>query len=277
MSIAHCRDADGVEQKILGHLIGVSDRASLFASKIGLRTHGELIGLVHDLGKYSQEFQEYIKSSAGLIDPDAEDFVDIDKKRGKIDHSSAGAQLVWMELSKKGKLGQIVGQVLSLCIASHHSGLIDCIGSSDDMFGEDLFTRRMRKSEERVHLKEALSIADTEIITRFNTLVNRPELISDLKQAFAKIIVEQPGRDDQSLIVCFHFGLLVRFLFSALIDADRLDTADFEKPHATGYRLHGCYEEWDTLIERLERSLADIKTCHPIDNLRGNISLNNRG
>jgi CRISPR-associated endonuclease/helicase Cas3 len=274
MSIAHRRDRDGVEQKIMDHLIGVSDRAKLFADKIGLRTNGELIGLIHDIGKYSREFQKYIKSAVGLIDPDGDGYVDVDQKRGRVDHSSAGAQLVWTELSKEGLLGLIAGQVLSLCIASHHSGLIDCIGAADETFGKDLFTKRMEKSEEQVHRKEVLSLADAEIIERFNLLQKRPELISGIKQAFARIIMKLPEKDDKSPIVQFHFGLLVRFLFSALLDADRLDTADFEKPRAATFRQHGSYAKWDTLIERLERYLADIKIRHSIDHLRRNISLN---
>ena len=160
MNIAHRRNSDGIEQKLLNHLLGVSEKTKLSAEKMGLQAHGELIGLLHDLGKYSQEFQKYIKSAVGLIDPDEDDFVEVDSRRGKIDHSTAGAKLVWEKLSKKGQLGRIAGQVLSLCIASHHSGLIDCIGAADNAFGEDLFTKRMNKPEERVHLEEVLSNVD---------------------------------------------------------------------------------------------------------------------
>lgn len=274
MTIAHIRNDDGVEQKLLDHLLGVSKNAKSFAEKIGLRIHGELLGLLHDLGKYSQEFQGYIKSAAGLIDPDLDDFVDVERKRGKIDHSTAGAQLVWRKLSEKGHLGMVAGQMLSICLASHHSGLIDCIGAAHDAYGEDLFIKRMNKPEERIHLKEVLCNADAEIIERINSLVNSSDLIKGVKQVFAKIINNQTIQDDKSPIIQFQFNLLVRFLFSSLIDADRVDTADFEKPRAAFHRQLGRYEDWGTLIDRLEGYLADLKTRHPVDHLRRDISLN---
>ena len=75
-----------------------------------LESSGELIGLLHDLGKYSQEFRDYIHSALGLVNPDEDDYVDSAALRGKVDHSSAGAQFVWQKLSAKGPLEQrIVG------------------------------------------------------------------------------------------------------------------------------------------------------------------------
>lgn len=51
--IAHVRKSDGAEQRLFDHLIGTSTIAKSLASKIGLPLAGELMGLVHDLGKYS--------------------------------------------------------------------------------------------------------------------------------------------------------------------------------------------------------------------------------
>jgi CRISPR-associated endonuclease/helicase Cas3 len=64
-----------------------------------------LIGLLHDLGKYSKEFQDYLKPAVGLVEQDEDDYVDAKSKKGKVDHSTAGAQLIWQELSKQGQLG----------------------------------------------------------------------------------------------------------------------------------------------------------------------------
>lgn len=98
----------------------------LYAKKLNLEDQGELIGLLHDLGKYSQAFQSYIKSAVGLLNQDEdEEFVDAVGLKGKIDHSSAGAQLIWQELSRQGQLGQIVGQILSLCIVSSEKSATD--------------------------------------------------------------------------------------------------------------------------------------------------------
>lgn len=97
--IAHQRKSDKKEQSLETHLLEVSIIAKSLAAKIGLQDQGELIGLLHDLGKYSDEFQIYLKSAVGLIDQDKDDYVDAKSKKGKVDHSTAGAQLVWQELS----------------------------------------------------------------------------------------------------------------------------------------------------------------------------------
>lgn len=271
--IAHHRESDGEVQSLEQHLLGVAGMSCLYAKKLNLESQGELIGLLHDLGKYSQAFQAYIKSAVGLLNQDEdEEFVDAAGLKGKIDHSTAGAQLIWHELSKQGQLGQIVGQILSLCIASHHSGLIDCLSSDTNSFGENVFDRRMNKVNERTHLQEALTKAGDSILSRAKALTGKPDMLSAMQAALAKIVRFAPIKDDKSTVAQQQFGLLVRFLFSCLIDADRVDSADFESPKAAKLRAHGRYTEWDVLCERLEKHLAGFKPSKKIDLLRCDIS-----
>ena len=271
--IAHHRESDGAIQTLEQHLHGVASMSCLYAKKLNLEDQGELIGLLHDLGKYSQAFQSYIKSAAGLLNQDEdEEFVDAAGLKGKIDHSTAGAQLIWQELSKQGQLGQIVGQILSLCIASHHSGLIDCLSSDTNSLGEDIFGRRMIKVNDRTHLQEALTKADDSILSRAKTLTSKPVMLHAMQAALAKIVRFAPIKDDKSMVAQQQFGLLVRFLFSCLIDADRVDSADFENPKAAKLRAHGRYTEWNILCDRLEKHLAGLKPYKTIDHLRCDIS-----
>ncbi|EQD56441.1 CRISPR-associated helicase Cas3, partial [mine drainage metagenome] len=112
-------------------LHGVARLAAGFAAKFGLSSQGELIGLLHDLGKYSAAFQTYIQFATGLLNQDEdEEFVDAAGLKGKIDHSTSGAQFIWQHLAGKDVLAQVAGEILALCVASHHSGLIDCLTSS---------------------------------------------------------------------------------------------------------------------------------------------------
>jgi CRISPR-associated endonuclease/helicase Cas3 len=266
--IAHQRKADGAEQSLEEHLLGVAETAKSLAAKIRLEEQGELIGLLHDLGKYSKEFQTYFRSAVGLINPDEDDFVDARGLKGKVDHSTAGAQLVWAELSKQGEMGQIAGQILGLCIASHHSGLIDCLSSNTNKPVEDIFTRRAGKRDDRSHLREAMSKMDTLIDKRFRELSSMPSLISGIEESIRKV-----ARGEKvEAIIRFKVGLLVRFLFSCLVDADRVDTADFERPKAAKHRLKGQYTEWPLLIERLEKHLQGFTLQNPIDGIRRSIS-----
>jgi CRISPR-associated endonuclease/helicase Cas3 len=271
--IAHVRKIDGAIQWLPEHLTGVSLLARDFSRKIGLDVQGELIGLLHDFGKYSEEFQNYLKSAVELLNPDEdEEFVDAKGLKGKVDHSTAGAQLIWRELSSQGQLGQIVGQVLALCIASHHSGLIDCLTSDSNSLGEDYFTKRMSKLDNRTHFVEARVAADESILSRMRELIAQPSMIEGMKAAIGKIVREAPDKKDKSIVSQQHIGLLVRFLFSCLIDADRIDTADFENPKQAKLRMRGSYADWGTLIFRLEKHLSALEPRHPIDNLRQDIS-----
>lgn len=271
--IAHHRESDGAIQTLEQHLRGVASLSGLYAQKLNLKDQGELIGLLHDLGKYSQAFQSYLKSAVDLLNQDEdEEFVDAAGLKGKIDHSTAGAQLIWQELSKQGQLGQIVGQILSLCIASHHSGLIDCLSSDTKSLGEDVFGRRMIKVNDRTHLQEALTKADNSILSRAKTLTSKPDMLTAMQAALAKIVRFAPIKDDKSTVAQQQFGLLVRFLFSCLIDADRVDSADFENPKAAKLRAHGRYTKWSVLCNRMEKHLVGLKPRKPIDHLRCDIS-----
>jgi len=271
--IAHCRESDGATQSLAAHLLGVAEYASSFARKIGLADQGELIGLLHDLGKYSDEFQNYLKSAEGLLTQDEdEEFIDATGLKGKVDHSTAGAQFIWSELSKQGPWGQIVGQVLVLCVASHHSGLIDCLTSDVKSLGEDAFGRRVSKPVERTHLREALAKADEQVLSRAREILSHPGMLAPVREVMSRIMRSTPDRHDKSVVAQQHFGLLARFLFSCLIDADRIDSADFEKPGVKRQRLRGRYPEWDVLISWLERHVEELQLRHPIDHLRQDIS-----
>lgn len=170
------------------HLLGVSDKAKCFSAKINLPAQGELIGLLHDLGKYSAEFQGYIQSAIGLINEDEDDYVDAQGLKGRVDHSTAGAQLIWEELTKHGDIGRIVGQILALCVASHHSGLIDCISSGTGAPAIDKFTKRMGTLEAKAHLQEAKEKVDSGVSARFQALLVSPDLLGGIKESVRRVM-----------------------------------------------------------------------------------------
>lgn len=271
--VAHYRESDGCWQSLDDHLRGVGSLSSRFAAKLGLQHAGLLVGLLHDMGKYSQAFQAYLKSATGEFNQDEdEEWVDAASLKGKIDHSTAGAQFAWNRLRDKGQSERIAAQVLSLCIASHHSGLIDCIGASKDSFGEDLFSRRMSKAQQKTHLGEVEAAASREILARCEQLLAGNATVAALNRQIQEIARHSTGLQ----VGLQQTGLLVRFLFSCLIDADRIDTADFEHRRRAKFRPLGAYTDWPTLADRLERHLSELPPRNPIDSLRQEISLHCR-
>ena len=270
---AHHRAADDQWQTVLEHLFGVAQFSMRFANKLKLGKLGELVGLLHDLGKYSAAFQTYLKSAIGALNQDEdEDWVDATRLKGKVDHSSAGAQLVWQALSGKGDMALVAGQVAALCIASHHSGLIDCIAADEARFGEDGFTKRMGKPGDMTHLDEARKSADPAVLARFAALLADPGLVDGLTCVLRDVAQKNRVAGAGTQATFQQLGLVVRFLFSCLIDADRTDTANFEDPRGERFRSSGAYPDWLTLRQRLEQHLASMAPRRAIDGLRRNIS-----
>lgn len=271
--IAHIREKDGCVQELTTHLCEVADLASLYAGKIDAELAGKAIGLLHDFGKFSQNFQNYLNSAQGRIQPDADDYVDAEAAKGKIDHSSAGAQLIWERLTKYGSKGQgeLVAQILALCIASHHSGLIDCLNKDNN----NVFLKRMDKSDEKTHLSECLSQAEPELMQAIDELLTK-ELVKDLFKEINSVI-QFPAKISENLSKTdvFTLGIFTRFLFSCLIDGDRLNSAEFETPSRKVHRLsRQRWLNWGKAVERCERKIAGFKQTHPIDNIRKQISEN---
>lgn len=263
--IAHRREKDGVVQNLFDHLQEVSRLTGEFASKVGLGKHGELIGLLHDLGKASSEFNNYIRSATGLINKGEDGYVDVNKKKGKIDHSSAGAQAIYRHLNKSNKEMVFISQILPLIVSSHHSGLQDCLSPD----GDDKFSDRMSKPDELTRLTESFSNLDERTKRKFDDLLSDP---SALGHSLNLVICSMSENNDASETLMLKAGLLIRFLFSCLVDADRLDTADFALPEQALKRNYGKYVPWEKLLEKLEQHLCKFKITNEIDILRRKIA-----
>ncbi|MEC6898234.1 CRISPR-associated helicase Cas3' [Photobacterium piscicola] len=275
--IAHHRDTDLQIQTVAQHLSETGEICRIFAKKINLEQTGLILGLLHDFGKYSQSFQNYIQSAQGLIDPDDVYFVDAKANKGKIDHATAGAQYLYEALKNYGEQGQgeLCGQLLALCIASHHSGLIDVLAA--DFNKGNIFNTRIQKPEDKAHLQECRNNADPEIIDHLNQLLKpaegTPPLLKELLQKIFPLL--GPSHETANTTInSFNVGFLTRFLFSCLIDADRLNSAEFSEPHRLQERLSKSVKpNWNITITRLENKLSTFSIRNPIDTIRQNISL----
>lgn len=263
--IAHVRQTDKCPQSVQTHLVETSEIAKIFARKLNLEPVGELLGLMHDFGKYSQKFQNYIRRVNNIgfnFDQDDED----SSKGG--DHSTAGAQWVYRELRKFGAaqgIGELFGQMLGLCIASHHGeGLIDCL----DGEGNPKWIERFNKTDELTHLAECEQNADEAVRQKARELTGE-NLIRSLLKAVKPIL---SGSRINEKIKEFYLGCLTRFLFSCLIDADRINSSDFEREAQKEVRRLAKKPDWQSVIDKLEAKLAGFENRYPIDEIRRRIS-----
>lgn len=259
LDLAHLGKAGN--QLLSDHLTGVADRCSESAKKLGLGKAGELIGLLHDLGKATKTFQDYLLSFAG----DGESRDDL---RGKIDHSTAGAQCLLANMNgaqQEDSLQGIVARFLAICIVSHHSGLIDCLEPD----GKDKLTHRLAKPDISTRWSEAWRNLDPSVKSRAEALMHDPGLIAEVRNAIASLVTSLDKGEGEGDV---QLGLLLRLLFSCLIDGDRTDTANFEKPAAALFRQNQAYETWETLLERLSRTLSQMNAEGPVNGIRRQVS-----
>ncbi|WLE98111.1 MAG: CRISPR-associated helicase Cas3' [Candidatus Electrothrix communis] len=266
--IAHRRDADQTEQSVLEHLQEVSAICGRLARKAGAEEAGRLLGLLHDFGKYSNDFQIYIQSATGMLNPDIDgEYVDAKALRGKIDHSTAGAQWIWQHFREYGPQGKLVGQMLAVCLASHHGGLLDCL----KVDGKNGFQKRIGKEDTKTNLQECLQVADKESLNelhKFDDTATK-NFLDDFFSLLLKIVA--PEKKDSQTVQQARLGLFTRFLFSCLIDADRINSADFEDPAKAKARSGGAVD-WQVAIERMEAKNASFSIRNEIDTVRREIS-----
>lgn len=261
--IAHRREKDGFIQPVALHLSETAALSASFATAIALPQCGRLLGLCHDLGKYSQQFQEYIRGVTGMDGEEAQ--ANAQLKQGTIDHATAGAQVVW-ECLNQGKLSRALAQILCVAIMSHHSrtGMNDYIS----LEGQSPFLSRLSKDPSKTHLEDVRQLADREIIEEIESLLKSQSLLAEFKSVVTQI--DQSAEGDTGRL--FSYGLLTRFLFSCLLDADRTNTADFESPKAGQYRTIGNVPDWKLLADLLDRRLEKFAVRSPIDETRKIVS-----
>ncbi|MDD1772303.1 MAG: CRISPR-associated helicase Cas3' [Methanomassiliicoccales archaeon] len=109
---AHTKGDDCKDWQLLfDHLLGTAELARGFENRVNGRESTSIepniayiAGLLHDIGKYSTEFQTYLHGNS----------------RGKVNHSSAGAVLAVKTFGDGG-----IGRILSYAITGHHGGLLD--------------------------------------------------------------------------------------------------------------------------------------------------------
>jgi CRISPR-associated endonuclease/helicase Cas3 len=264
-------------QELYEHLEVVAKLSKTFAEKIGMGNYGELLGLLHDLGKYSAEFQKYIKDAIKKNEPqfnpdEDEDFEDPTGKKGKIDHSTAGAQFLSYK-NGSSNAHKLLGQFLCLCLVSHHSGLINCL-TTDNSGTWDSYSKRLSKNDNKTHQEECARNIDKNILARINAILTDMSLTEPFEEKCRDIVRASSEGSPLSTVAQFQLGLLVRFLFSALIDADRQDTADSEKPKTAWHRQRGKYRSWDILAERLENKLKTFETKNVVNKTEPEIKVN---
>ncbi len=207
---------------LVDHLESVARRAAEFACPFGGEEWARLAGLWHDVGKFSREFQNYLRAGGDYHAAELGATEGGAPARGSVDHSTAGAKLA------VGKLKPL-GFLLAFVIAGHHAGLLDSIGSGASL------ERRLAKD-----------VPDFGAFREYLRRDERLPLVPQVEKALRK-------RGERPTEAAFSIALFVRMLFSCLVDADFLDTESYMDPERAAIR-----PRWPAdVLARMRRALAN--------------------
>lgn len=243
------KNDDGSLQTLRDHLKHAGEIAGSFEERFSSLSY--LAGALHDLGKATDSFQNYLLNGG---------------ERGSVIHAWQGAeysreifvQAEKMMTRREAICCRVASELCELAITSHHGDLPDCISKERD----NTFFDRVAKvsdDDEKYHYPEVVS--------------HIPELdlsLSELPDAATKEIIEflKQAQGNDKKCLCAYIGFLCKYVYSRLVDADRLDAASFTD--------HEEYKEictdWTKLIDSLETYISHFDSTSPINAVRARIS-----
>lgn len=257
---AHIRKVDGKKyiQTVEEHCHGVAEIAAELLRDIGLEKTVYLAGMVHDLGKFSENFKNYIEKAANGEKV----------QRGSVNHTFAGVRFLLKKHSDEQLSGfsDIILEILAYAVGAHH-GLFDCVDDNNN----NGFTKRIQKegidylNAAQEFLKICCSEQDIEDLLKqsekeFLPVFNEIEKLAD--NVDAKI---------QNTQITFYIGFLARLILSAIIEADRSDTAQFMNGYSEK-TVKNISEIWINCIKNVEQKLSIMPLDKPINKTRAQIS-----
>lgn len=237
--IAHIRESDKKIQTVKDHLLEVKNLAETYGEKLGVKHLAGLAGMLHDLGKCTNEFREYILEAVN--NPGAP------PRRGSVDHSTAGGKLLYEFFHTEGKITRykgIVAEVIGNAIISHHSYLQDFL--NPDL--ESNYLKRVRDKElPEFDMTKQYFFEHVMSEKNFHEYVDKAA--EELEKFLAK---ESSGNYEKQLM------FLTKFVFSALIDADRTNTRLFEE-NKSNDTVNNYEVLFDRYYERLMQKINSFR------------------
>lgn len=227
-------------QTMQEHACSVADLAACFASAFGAAELARWCGWLHDVGKYSDAFQQYLEDAdaarrAGRKGPPP----------GTAEHKRAGA---WYALDL---LPPGVGMFTALIGIGHHGGLPARIAV------KPLLMEAMADSTARGRLTQAIERAGKDL---------------DLRKPEASTFVEMSERFFDKATAAWDAEMFARFVFSCLVDADSLDTERHFEPAKAALRHSSCFAEigprWLDALRRSQEKLQGEAADTPVNRVR---------
>lgn len=255
---AHIRTAeDGTTevQTVAEHCRNTAKIAADCLKCVHLESAAYLAGLVHDMGKYTTQFKEYLQdAAAGRA-----------VRSGSVIHTHAAVRFLLEHFhSPKNFVSfqDMTAELLAYAAGAHH-GLYDCIDQKhrsgfshrmewdDRLYGQAL-SRFLEQCADEKELDELFEQADKQ-----------------MEPIYGWINTQTNGNNEE---IFFQLGMLARLLLSAVIEGDRQDTAQYLNGLALPYTEESQNAVWNRLLVRVEQKLAVFPSNTPIQKARQQIS-----
>ena len=249
---AHIRG--NVTQSCREHCINTAVYARQDLESAGLGNAAYLAGLLHDCGKFSNDFRVYIEAaSAGE-----------DVSKGSVIHTFAGVYYMltkYHDIQPENPYDLLTSEIIAYSIGAHH-GLFDCI-SEDRKNG---FIHRLRKQPD--YEKDA--------IDNFSKYCCSEEDVDDYFRKASKEIEAYTNSlavlASNNQEINFYLGLIARLISSAVMDGDRRDTAEFMTDNSIAVCKKATPELWAHCRSNLEALLESFSCDTEIQQARRQIS-----
>lgn len=231
--LAHVDPENKATQSVSKHLLGTMKLAEKNCPLEILKYIVISAALLHDAGKLSDEFFEYLNDI--LLKGEV-----VGKRN--VDHSTAGGRILENTIGKNFT-SEFIGTVLY----SHH-GLLDNVEMDS---GYTLFEKRREKEIAfEIIKKRYFEIIDRKILIKYLAAahVNLKEIREQINAFVNESGKKNCGSRD------FYLGMFERLVLSVLIDSDWTDTACFcqGEPHPERITGERTQEIWEESIEHFE-------------------------
>lgn len=235
------KNLDGRIQSLCNHLRNVAD---ISASKSHYPNTSKLIGYLHDLGKASTTFQNYIQN---------------EDDRGSVIHAWQGAFLANELFEDHCREAQLLKEMIGFCVTAHHNHLDDGVAPDGTT---DFINKFSNVTDDKYSFNDVKGMIPERIKTELQILFEnaKPE-IGDMVTKIQEVYKNNNSAN-------FALGLFVKYIFSCIVDADRLDAYLFEinEPYF-------CQSvNWDNLVSIFENNISRFPRTSKIDIVRKSVS-----
>lgn len=240
-----------------------------------------LSGLVHDIGKYTKDFQEYIAPDKSSKDKQA---------KGSVIHSIYGAMLIEhiadsytnqnKQLPENRTMAvKITKELMMHAVQSHH-GIRDCVNIAGEITYYKTIKKNRKSNNIEENFKDILNIVNKDgtyidLLNEFDKAIEETDIniskLKDIAQSISdissenQIYFEEKSEKDLKNLAYepykFLLGMYMRLLDSLLMESDVQDAKIFENDIKISDAIPEVdHNKWDEFASSIEKTISTIET-----------------